>query len=191
MDLILHVAVVISCILLALSIYPGLLSELVFFGLISSPFWLPTLCISLWVYVDMAHQVPDDIALPSSRRLRLVAGGLLVLNGVLHWYGVPRHLGFLHSRPAFEALVAAAPHGFAGLETVNRSAGVYRVHRCAADFSGGVYFATHAGTDGFRSGRMTHGFSYRPNPVGSPFGDEKYRLYHILGDWYAFQAFER
>jgi hypothetical protein len=35
---------------------------------------------------------------------------------------------------------------------------------------------------------MSYGFSYRPNRAGSPFGDRKYALFHVVGDWYSFQA---
>jgi hypothetical protein len=191
MDLILCVASVISCLLLSVSVYPGLLSQVVFFGLISAPFWLPAVCISLWVYldtVDQLHEVPEA---PPWRRLRLVAVVLLLLNCCLIWFNVPCRLGFLHARLAFEALVAIAPRAGAGVDTLERRAGVYQARRCATDFRGGIYFATHSAPRGFESGKMTHGFTYRPNRAGSPFGDENYALCHMIGDWYVFLALER
>jgi hypothetical protein len=191
MDLILCVSIVISGLFLPLSVYPGLLTEVVFFGLISSPFWLPALCISLWVYLDTVDQVPDVAGLTLPRCLRLVAIAVLVLNCSLLCFGVPQRLGFLHARMAFEAMVAMAPRASAGAVVMDRRAGVYQVRHCAADSRGGVYFATRSAPYGFLSGRMTHGFAYRPNPGGSPFGDEKYALSHVFGDWYVFQAWER
>ncbi|MGO9341000.1 MAG: hypothetical protein ACLP6E_00575, partial [Acidimicrobiales bacterium] len=68
--------------------------------------------------------------------------------------------------------------------------GVYHVDRLATDSRGGIYFRTRSGPDGFYTGSMTYGFSHRPNQAGSPFGDEKYALSHVVGDWYAFQASE-
>ena len=64
------------------------------------------------------------------------------------------------------------------------------IDRFATDPRGGVYFRTRTHPDGFSTGRMSHGFSYRPNAAGSPFGDSKYTLSYIVGDWYAFQACE-
>ena len=67
---------------------------------------------------------------------------------------------------------------------------MYYVDRFAADLRGGLYFRTRSSPDGFYTYRMTYGFCYRPNREGSPFGDGKYALAHVVGDWYAFQASE-
>jgi hypothetical protein len=99
-------------------------------------------------------------------------------------------LAFLHARPAFEVFVAAAPPAYDGGEGCDRQIGVYHVDRFAADRRGGLYFRTRSGPDGFYTSRMTYGFARRPNPAGSPFGDEKYSLSHVVGDWYVFQASE-
>ena len=70
MAVILGVAIAITFLLLPLSVYPGLPSELAFLAFISSPFWMPVACVSLWVFVDMAHQAPDI-----SRRRRVNGAG--------------------------------------------------------------------------------------------------------------------
>jgi hypothetical protein len=192
MAVILGVAIAITSVLLPLSVYPGLPSELAFLALISSPFWMPAACISLWVFVDMAQQFPDRLGPPTGRRRWLVtAAPVLVLNCCLLWCGVPRRLAFLHALPAFEGSVASAPPAPSGGERFDRRFGVYHVDRFAADPRGGCYFRTHCGPDGFYTSKMTHGFSYSPNQAGTPFGDEKYALSHVVGDWYAFQASER
>jgi hypothetical protein len=189
MAVILGVAIAITSLLLPLSVYPGLLSELAFLAMIASPFWMPAACISLWVFVDMAHQVPDLLGPPPGRRRRLATASLVfVLNGCLLWCGIPRRLAFLHARPAFEASVAAAPRAYSDGERFDRRLGVYSVDRLAADPRGGVYFRTHSGPDGLEPSSMNYGFSHRPNQAGSPFGDGKYALSHVVGDWYAFQA---
>jgi hypothetical protein len=192
MAVILGFAIAITSLLLPLSIYPGLLPELAFLALLSSPFWMPASGITAWVFLDVLHQVPDLLAPPQGRRRRLGAAALvLAINvGLLGW-GVPRRLAFLHARPAFEALVAAAPRARADVAGLDRRLGVYQVDRIAADPRGGVYFRTRSGPDGLYVGRMSYGFAHRPNPAGSPFGDDKYSLARVVGDWYAFQACER
>jgi hypothetical protein len=192
MAAILGVEIAIGSLLLVLSVYPGLPAELAFLALVSSPFWLPSACVSLWCYIDMNRQVPELLGPPPARRRRAVVAALvLVLNGGLLWGGVSRRLAFLHARPAFEAFVASAPPARDGGEGLDRRFGVYHVDRFAADPRGGLYFRTRSGPDGFYTRRMTYGFSHRPNPTGSPFGDEKYSLSHLVGDWYCFQASER
>jgi hypothetical protein len=191
MAVILGIAISITSLLLPLSVYPGLLSELAFLALLFSPFWMPATCISLWVFLDVIHKVPDLLGPPPGRRRRrTVAALVLVLNCGLLWYGAPRRLAFLHARPAFEALIAAAPPAESTRGTLDRALGVYHVDRFAADRRGGVYFRSRSGPDGFYTGRMSYGFSHRPNRRGSPFGDDKYALSHLVGDWYAFQACE-
>jgi hypothetical protein len=191
MVVILRLGIAITSLLLPLSVYPGLVSELAFLALIGSPFWLPMACISSWVFVDMTRQDPNLLGPPPGRRCRLATAALvLVLNcGLLYW-GAPRRLAFLHARPAFEAAVAASPSAGFGVDHFDCRLGLYRVDRLAADSRGGVYFRTRSGPDGLHPRRMAYGFSHRPNQVGSPFGDEKYALSHVVGDWYAFQASE-
>jgi hypothetical protein len=192
MAVILGVAIAVTSLLLPLSIYPGLLSELAFLALLFAPFWMPATCISAWVFLDVLRQVPDLLAPPRWRRRRLAAAALvLALNAGLLGWGVPRRLAFLHARPGFEALVAAAPPAYSAVGSLDRPLGVYRVDRFAADPRGGVYFRTRSGPDGLYAGLMSYGFAHRPNPAGSPFGDDKYALAHVVGDWYAFQASER
>jgi hypothetical protein len=185
----LSVALAITSLLLPLCVYPGLPSEFGFLALISSPFWMPTVCLCWWASVDTAHQVPDLLGRPPGRPRRLaIVAALLFLNCGLLWCGVPRQLAFLHARTEFEASIAAAPPAYSSSRTLDRRLGVYHVDRVATDPRGGIYFRTHVGPDGFHINKMTYGFSYRPNQVGSPFGDEKYTLTHIIGDWYSFQA---
>ena len=78
-----------------------------------------------------------------------------------------------------------------GSKKTSLQLGAYHVDRLATDARGGVYFQTRSGPDGFYTSRMKYGFSLRPNQAGCPFGDEKYQLSHVVGDWYAFQASAR
>ena len=191
MAIILGAAIAITFLLLPLSVYPGLPSELAFLTVVSSPFWMPAACISLWVFVDLAHQDPDLLGPPPGRgRRRAAAALLLVVNCGLLWSGAPRRLAFLHALPAFEASLVAAPSAYSGGKRFDRPLGVYHVDQFAADPRGGIYFRTRSGPVDFSTSRMTYGFSHRPNQTGSPFGDDKYAFSHVVGDWYAFQASE-
>jgi hypothetical protein len=191
MAALLVVTLAITSLLLPLSVYPGLPSELALLAAISSPFWLPAACLSWWAYVDMTRETADIFGPPPARARWLAPVALLlVLNCGLLWWGAPRRLAFLHARPAFEASLAAAPPAYSGGRRVDRRLGVYHVDRFATDPRGGIYFRTRTGPDGFYTGSMTHGFSYRPNRAGSPFGDSKYALSPVVGDWYSFRACE-
>jgi hypothetical protein len=192
MAVILGVSLAITSLLLPLSVYPGLPSELGFLAALSSPFWMPAACLSWWASVDTAREVADVFGPPAARRRWLAPVGLLVvLNCGLLWWGVPRRLAFLHARPAFEASVVAAPPAYSSTESFDQRLGVYDVDRLATDHRGGIYFRTRSGPDSFRTSKMTYGFAYLPNPAGSPFGDEEYALSHVVGDWYSFQASRR
>jgi hypothetical protein len=189
MGVILGLAIAFGFLLLPLSIYPGLIAELTFIALVSAPFWLPAVCISCWLYVDMIYYMRDLHDPPPGRRRRLAAMALvLLLNCCLLWCDAPRRLAFLQARKGFEACLAAAPVAYSSVQRCDRRFGVYLVERYAADSRGGVYFLTRSASDGFSTRRMDYGFTYRPNLFGSPFGDEKYVLSHVVDDWYAFRA---
>jgi hypothetical protein len=189
MAFILGITLATTSLLLPLNVYPGLLSEVAFLAAIGAPFWLPAACLTWWFFVDMRQQVADVFGTPAPRRRRLVPAALLVaLNCGFLWWGAPRRLAFSHARSAFETSAATAPPAYAGSGRFDRQLGVYHVDRLATDPRGGVYFRTRSGPDGFGANTISYGFSCRPNRVGSPFGDQKYALAHVVGDWYAFQA---
>jgi hypothetical protein len=192
MAVILGVAVAITALLLPLSVYPGVPSDAAFLAAISSPFWLPAACLTWWTFADFEREVSGLLGRPPRRRRWLAAGALiLLLNCGLLWCGAPRRLAFLHSLPAFEASIATAPRAYSSAKRLDRRFGVYHVDQVATDPRGGIYYRTRSGPDGFQMKKMTYGFSHRPNAAGSPFGDEKYALTHIVGEWYSFRAGER
>jgi hypothetical protein len=188
----LGIALAIISLLLPLSVYPGLLPELAFLAMVSSPFWLPAACLSWWVFADTAHDVPDLFSPPTARRRWPAAATLLlVISCGFLWWDVPRRLAFLPTRGAFESCLAGAPAAYSSDHKFDRRFGMYHVDRLATDPRGGIYFRTRSSPDGFHASTMSYGFSHQPNPSGSPFGDEKYTLAHVVGDWYSFQASER
>jgi hypothetical protein len=150
MIVILGAAAAITSLLLPLSVYPGVLSEARFLAAISSPFWMPAVCLSWWAYVDIDREVRDLLGPPPGRRRWLVAAVLvLIVNCASLWSGAPRRLAFLYARPAFEASLAAAPPAYSSGDRLDWRLGVYRVDRLAVDRRGGVYLRTHCGLDGF------------------------------------------
>lgn len=58
--------------------------------------------------------------------------------------------------------------------------------RYGTDGRGGVYFRTATGPDGIGPDRLSFGFAFRPNAEGSLFGDARYELGHLFGEWYWF-----
>ena len=167
MAVILGVTLAITSLLLPLSVYPGLPSELGFLAAISSPFWAPAACLSWWASVDTAREVAHVFGPPPTRpRWFAPAALIVVLNCGLLWWGAPRRLAFLHARPAFEASVVAAPPAHSSSASFDQRLGVYDVDRLATDHRGGSYFRTRCGPNGFRASKMTYGFAYRPNQIG-------------------------
>lgn len=99
-------------------------------------------------------------------------------------FHVPLRVAFAISRGAFDGACKSAPDGGQGL---NSRLGIYHVDEYAKDPRGGVFFRVNTGPDGFID-LMSYGFAYQPNGQGTPFGAAHYKLCHVTGDWYQFQA---
>jgi hypothetical protein len=186
---VLGTAAVASLLILVASIFPGVLSELGFNALLSSPVWFPSLCIVGYLSVNLSRE-SSDIRGPSPLRSRGMRFGALVLlmNLALLWGDVPQRLAFWFSRPAFLPFVERTLAPRHGQTVLDRKLGLYHVDLFAADPRGGIYFRTRGRRDGFGGQVFSYGFAYKPNPMGSPFGDAKYHLAHLVGDWYGFAA---
>lgn len=193
-----------SVALVLLSVYPGVLVDLLVMGALLWPFGIPALILGALVVQslrarpakvappDAELRADDEFARPrgDARRRRWIsfAPALVALCFALVLTGTPRRVAFLLSRPAFRRHVARAPADDYEGERLGRLLGLYHVDRYAADPRGGVYFRTHAGLDGIGPDTMSYGFAYRPNPKGSPFGNARYRRTPLAGDWYSFSA---
>jgi hypothetical protein len=205
MTLLLKLAVAGSLVLLGLSVYPGILVDILCLGVLLSPLWLPALVIGGVIFLIVQSRsakkppispdldlIGDEIGVGKATAGRwrwLVLSPIVVtLSLTLIWFGVPRRVACLISRPAFERWVATAPANRYGGEPWGHRLGVYYVDRYAADPRGGVYFRTHTGPDGIGPDTMSYGFASRPNREGTPFGNAGYRLSHMVGDWYCFSA---
>ena len=173
---------------LGLSIYPGVLNDLLLVALFFACLAIPIGGISgLVVVIVLARSgVLKGCRMPWSR----LALSLLILLGtfLLLAFYVPRRLAFATARPAFMQLVPQArPSAFGGT-SLHRRCGVYTVDEYAADPRGGVYFRTHRGQDGIGPDVMSYGFAYKPNRLGTPFGAADYATFPLGDDWYWFRA---
>ncbi len=178
-----------ACVIaLAISVYPGVLNDLLFIGILLS-FWvvLVVAIVGLIVVVVLARRGKfRGLRIPWMR----VAVVFAVLFGtyVLLKFYVPRRIAFAASRAAFEQMVPqATPSEYQGTP-LNRRLGVYKVDEYAADPRGGVYFRVHRGRDGIGPDVMSYGFAYKPNRQGTPFGAARYRVFRLGNDWYWFRA---
>jgi hypothetical protein len=115
--------------------------------------------------------------------LVIAAATLLLLTAV------PRRLLFTGHQHEFEALLPQAPPpGKWAVVGLNADMSVFWIDQWGTDSRGGVYFRTLAGRDDGKADRRSFGFAYQPNDQGSPFGNERYELQHLTGDWYSFAA---
>lgn len=205
MTLLLKLAAAGSPVLCGLSVYPGVLFDLLFVVALFSPLWLPALVIGVIIFLVVQARsakkppikldvdlIGDEIGVgkATARRWRwyILSPIVVALSIVLIRYGIPRRIGFLLSRSAFERLIATAPVSRYEGEPLGQRLGLFDVDRYAADPRGGVYFRTHAGPDGIGPDTMSYGFAFRPNREGTPFGKAGYGLSHMGGDWYCFSA---
>lgn len=173
---------------LGISIYPGVLNDLLFIG-----FFLSFLVVPLFIVVGgtvLAWFAWTSRLKKPDIPWKVISIALLMListYGMLHFY-LPRRLAFLISKPAFEQIVTHLPKTKEGHAKLNQQVGIYWVDEFAVDPRGGTYFLVYAGQDGIGPDRMHYGFCYEPNREGTPFGAASYRIHHLVGDWYWFQA---
>ena len=172
---------------LAVSVYPGVLGDLLFMATVLSLFVIPVVGIAVFAgSIVFARRHTLRIGPYSVNGAAIVAAILLATLILLTCY-VPRRIAFALSRSSFEPLVQNAPvstHDGA----LNRRLGLYNVDKYAADPRGGVYFRVYTGGDGIGPDQMSYGFVHKPNPEGTPFGAAHYGVYALGGDWYWFEA---
>jgi hypothetical protein len=174
------VSLVLSGVLLGLSVFPGVLEQVPspFGGVLGGGLAL----------VAAALAVRHLIRSGRPRRQAAVVLVCAVVTPILLVTNVPRRVVFLQYRAEFEKLLEQAPPpGSRAVVGLNADLRIYWVDQWGTDARGGTYFRTMAGSG---PGGASFGFAHRPNPDGSPFGDNGYRLQHLTGDWYSFAAAE-
>ena len=173
---------------LAISVYPGVLNDLMFLLILLSFVVVPVVGIigAITLLVLARRGRLKGAAIPWGHAVAVVA--ILFGTYVLLKLYVPRRIAFAASRSAFQRLVAEAPtsdhHGTA----LNKRLGIYRVDEYAADPRGGVYFRVHSSSDGIGPDVMSYGFCHNPNPKSTPFGAAHYRVSWLGNGWYWFRA---
>jgi hypothetical protein len=192
-----------SLMLILLSIYPGVLVDAIVLGLLSAPLWLSALGLVCAVGLAVQSRARKKAVRPDAAWLPEDVGGVRARGGRWWWAlaplsvalsfalvlsGLPVRAAFSLSLPAFRRHVATAPISEYEGEELGRLLGLYHVDRHATDPRGGTYFRTHSGSVGIGPDTMSYGFAHRPNEEGSPFGNSKYNLSHMAGDWHRFSA---
>jgi hypothetical protein len=177
---------VLSVLLLGLSIFPGILEQ------------VPSV---VWRYAGGAYGLialgltarrllgPNRTGQPRRRGSAVVVLLCLIVTPLLLLTHTPRRVMFSQHRGEFEKLLEQAPPpGDRIVVRLNADLSVYWIDQWGTDARGGTYFRTVSGRVDGRADRQSFGFSYRPNPDGSPFGDAGYELHHLTGDWFSFSA---
>ncbi len=181
--------IALACVIvLAISIYPGVLGDLLLLSFLLAFLVVPVIGLAaiLVLFVLGLKGQLKVIRIPWKQAvvvlaLLVCACGLMILN-------VPRRIAFATSRSSFEKFVPQATPSEYGGTVLNRCLGVYHVDQYAADPRGGVYFRVFSGADGIGPDVMSHGFAHKPNTKGTPFGAASYGVYHLGNDWYWFCA---
>jgi hypothetical protein len=178
-----------SLTVLVLSIWPGVLTDLVLLAAIFAVVWLPALLIALSVIAVVLYRANRRGLTGRVSFAELMAIPALVLTTMaLLLFNVPSRIAFSASRTRFEAMVNNAPGSRYHGGPLNSRLGLYWVDEYAADSRGGVFFRVHSGADGIGPDTMSYGFAKNPNVEGTPFGAAHYHLVHLLDDWYLFRA---
>ena len=126
MSLLLKMAALGSLVLLGISVYPGVLVDVLCLVALFSPLWFPALVIGAVIFLIVRSRraraklvsldldlIADEIGVGKAplhrRRGIILALTIIALSLVFSWFGIPRHVAFVLSRTAFERHVATAP----------------------------------------------------------------------------------
>ena len=183
---IITLATLIACLgALAISIYPGVLNDLlslvVVLVVLASPILL--LIFVVLLYLQYRRGAQSEVPFPwkySTLTLLILGGTYFALRPY-----IPRRVAFAACRPSFQRLV---DEGVVDNQEFNRRIGPYYIDECRVDERGGTYFRVYSGQDGIGPDVMSYGFCYRPNADGSPFGAAHYGVHRMGKDWYWFRV---
>ena len=170
--------IVLSLVALGLSMVPGVLGQFLV--------WPVYALAGVYAAVAVGLSLRALVRGPNlSRGHALIVLANVVLTPYLLEARTVQALVFDRKRPQFEALLPQAPPP-GRHESVLLAAdfGIFIVDRWGTDDRGGVYFRS------VQTAHTSYGYAYRPNAIGSPFGDVGYELYPLADDWFAFAARE-
>jgi hypothetical protein len=178
-------AVVLCASALVLSVYPGVLNELLIVGILFSILAAPILAASggiAFVYLRRTGRLSQLTVLPRHAAISLAI--LVVSYGLLRYY-VPRRVAFALSQSSFQAYLDGSVENGTSV-TLKTRVGLYFVDEYVTDPRGGTYFRVNSATDG--PDVTSYGFCYCPNSTGTPFGAADYRTFRLGNGWYWFRV---
>ncbi|MBN1514686.1 MAG: hypothetical protein JXB13_21915 [Phycisphaerae bacterium] len=170
---------------LGVSIYPGVLNQGLFFGVLLALVVVPVVGLGAVVCLIVLARRGKLKQIRVPWRQAAAAAAILCLTCALLKFYVPRRIAFAASRSAFEQFVAEAPESDPTGSSAHRL-GVYRVIEHAEDPAGGQYLVVYRHPDMVDC--VSYGFVYRPNRAGTPFGRAHYELHPLAEDWYWFRV---
>ena len=187
-NLIVAVTSIVCATALVISVYPGVLNDVLLVGVFMSFVVVPAGVVAVVVTAIVLARMGTLKRLQVPRAQVVVAGTMLFVTFVLLRYYVPRRIAFATSRADFEALIPQAPVSDFNGARLDRRLGLYNVEEYAADPRGGVYFHVYSGADGLGPNRTAYGFAFQPNLEGTPFGAADYRTFKLDDGWHWFCA---
>lgn len=178
------VLIALACgVALAISVYPGVLIDLLSTGVLLAFLFGPVWGLLALIGVIVLARKGKLRGLRIPWKQVAVVFALLSATYVLLKFYVPLRIAFAASRASFENMVPQAkPSEFQGTP-LNRRLGAYEVDEYASDPRGGVYFRVYRGRDGIGPDAMSYGFAHKPNLQGTPFGAARYRVFPLGHDW--------
>jgi hypothetical protein len=177
---------VLSVVLLGLSIFPGPLEQVP----VTTSRYVGGVYMLFAAVVALRRLLgPTQPGKVRQRGSAVIVLLCLLITPLLLYTDTPRRLVFLQHQADFETLLEGAPSpGNHAVVPLNADLSVFWIDQWGTDARGGTYFRTMSGRADGKAERRSFGFAYKPNAAGSPFGDGRYALWHLTGDWYSFSA---
>lgn len=178
-----------SLMVLLISVWPGLLGDVLFWVFLLSVIWFPIVVIIgiiIAVFLFRRRRQGELTPIPKLEALAIPVVAFFAICMVIFY--VPCKIGFLLSYSDFKQTLADTKPNAYSSEKMDKWLGIYKVDEYGTDSRGGVYYRVYSGMDGIGPDTMSYGFVYRPNKQGTPFGAAKYNILHVLDDWYLFAA---
>ncbi|MHC4741530.1 MAG: hypothetical protein ACYS8Z_06455 [Planctomycetota bacterium] len=182
-----HLIITILCVaFLIWGLWPGSLEDFTFFLAISSIIWLPILlAICVYTVVKIFWLCRSDKQRAKLMFLRFVVSLAIVFFTLgLVYFEIPLRTAFCLCKSSFEEYLEEDPIESSMFSPINKRLGIWNVDRYEKDPRGGAYFRIGTGHD--LVDQLSYGFVFMPNREGTPFGNAKYVLIWITGDWYCF-----
>ena len=133
---------------------------------------------------SIIQQIQKKQGTSKTSLIRFILGTAIVtttaLVALLH---IPLRIPFYLCKSSFEPFVVSAP-----AKVIPKRLGIWQVDRYETDLRGGVYFRIGIEQEGISADQVSHGFVYKPNSEGSPFGNARYYYSNLTGDWFYFRA---